>query len=52
MLWLDALPGEFVKVGHDASDPLPGTHLSVAFDEEPENRDNRRQLTHEQLGEK
>lgn len=51
VLWLDALPGELVKVGHDASDLLPRTHLGVAFDEEPENRD-RQQLSHELLGEK
>lgn len=46
MLWLDTLPGEIIKVGHHASDPLPRTNLGVAFDKESGSRDNKQQLLH------
>jgi len=41
MLWLNALPGEIIKVGDHASNTLTRTNLVVTFDKEPENKDNK-----------
>lgn len=44
VLWLNALPGEIVKVGHHARNPLTSNNLVVAFDKESENKNNKQQL--------